>query len=607
MARQPVTLLYESGLEGVEDRPNLLLAGTANKLARYSVDGSWTLMHSVSFCDDGDWISSRFLCAQLAGLCLVAHTRGGFWDLTFNAVPTGTDDGYTYLTPNDSLIALGIESARIVVQSKGFFFVAGLVVGGVEQPSLAHWSGFESTNFIPGGDSEAGYISLGGGKLLAAEELGNGVVFYTDRAIWLATYVGGDTVWAFDRIYSGPDVPTYPRSVVNCGDFHAYVTSNSIRLLFRGERTPREFDWLNKASGCMFNGIRSGLLDGMPAGSVDGPSKISSGCLHLVGWYNPIDKLIGFSWADRSSVVPNWTILLSIDHKTACLVDHGITAAVMTQQPLPGTEESLRAFLTRTMGCEAKPDINEHDPFPEGYPEAGEEPAHLYNATEDPSLGPDDDSYCSIIEASDSPCLTHCSPCAGPLRMIFASAEDYCLKEFRWDFDRREELDTIEDPQEWNNAPVDDQKFSAEGPNPVAAATYRIDSYLTLFQSDLFITGDGGLAYIKSVSVAMVPMDTGADMTDELVPSIAMPWPSSGQGCSAESAKCVSWNLVDVDQFACGVASDLPSYVRGAENPELHIEVEGRYVAYRIYWGGSLNIGPVAFTGLTVEGQSIRC
>lgn len=592
-------------MEGTDGRPNLLLAGTANKLARYSVDGSWVLLHSTTFCDDGDWVGGRYLVAQLAGLCLVGHTRGGFWDFTLDAEATEVDGQYTYLRQNDSLIALGIESANVLIQSRGFFFLADVTVDGQRDRSGIYWSDFEDTDFLTSGDSQAGYVSLGGDHILAAIELGNSIVFYTNRSIWLASYVGGDVVWTFDRIYTGPDVPWYPRGVVDCGDVHVFVTRNSIRMLLRGERTPREIEWLDKASGAIFNGLRANLLEGMPVGSVDYPRPVLGGCLHLVGWYNPIDRIVSFSWADQMSSLPNWTIHLSLAHRTACLEDHGITAAVMTRQPLPGTQESLRAFLRRTMGCVVYPDLNEHDPFPADYPDAADEPLHLYNATEDPALAPDEGSYCSIIEASDEPCLTHCDPCVGPLRLIYASAEDYCLKEMRWDFDRREQMATIGASQAWNNVPLDDQPWAAEGPNPVAIATYRFDPYYTLFQSDAFIEGKGKNLFLKAIDVDMVALPMGSDMTEAAVPSSAKPWPTYGQGAGGFSAGCMTWNVRDTDSFTCGMEADVPTYAHTAENPEVHLEVEGRYVAYRLYWGGAGNIGPVAFTGLTVGGGSI--
>jgi hypothetical protein len=607
--REPLTLLHESGLEGVDGRPNLLLAGTAHKLFRYSIDGSWILLHCSDFCDDGDWIGGRFLVAQLAGLCLVGHTRGGFWDLTFDATATATEFGgrYSYLTPNDSLIALGIEAANVVLQSNGYFFLFDLTIDGRRERGLGHWSDFESTNYIPGGDSEAGYISFGGDKVLAAEELGGSIIVYTDRSIWSGSYVGGEVVWNFTRIYVGPDVPAYPRAVVNLGDAHMYVTENSIRMLFRGERTPRVFDWLDKASGAIFQGIKASLLEGMPVGSVDYPRKARGGCLHLVGFYNSKDQIVGFSWADTTSQVPNWTLLLSVANRTGCLVDHGITAATNTRQPLAGTAESFRSFLRRTMGCIPKPDVNEHDPFPVDYPAVESEPAHLFNATEDPALPPSVDSWCSLIEASDTPCLTHCNPCPGPLRFIFASAEDYGVKEFRWDFDRREQIETVAASPEWNNLPTEEDPSVVEGPNPVAEAEYRFDNYLTLFQSDCFIGGKGQDVVLGSIEIAGVATEKGEDLTEELVPSTVLPWPVAGQGAGAMAPGCASWNVRDVDAFTCGVEQDLPTYVHKADNPEVHLECEGRYIAYRIYVGGETNIGPMAFIGLTIHGGSANC
>ena len=609
MPREPLTLLQESGLEGVDGKPNLLLVGTARRLAKYTLDGSWVLLHSATFCDDGDWITGRYLVAQLAGLCLVGHTRGGFWDMTMQATPLPGATGYTYLTPNDSLIALGVQSAGVLIQSRGFFFVADLVIDGRRDRSAVYWSDFESTSFIPGTESAAGYFSFGGDEIIAAEEMGNSVMFYTNRSIWLASYVGGTLVWTFERIYAGPDVPWYPRGVVNTGDAHVYLTKQTtMRVLLRGERSPREYDWMDKATGAIFHGVPARLLEGMPEDSVDYPRKINRGCMHLVGWYNSVDQYVSFSWADERADLPNWTMHLSFAHRTACLADHGVTAATMTRQALAGDKESLRTFLTRTMGCEAYPDLNEHDPYPVGYPVPPQSPpGSIYNDTEDPSLPPDADSYCTMIAESDNPCLTHCPPCTGPLRLIFASAEDFSIKEWRWNFDRREMVDTVEDAGPWNNVPVPDQGYSAIGPNPVGEATYRIDPYYTLFQTDSFIEGKKHGLTIRSISVDLVAMPIGEDLTEELVPSIALPWPTTGQGAGGFSAGCMSWNIQDVDDFKCGIDEGNPSYVHTGENPEVHLEVEGRYVAYRLYWGGPANIAPIAFTGLTMFGQSANC
>jgi len=621
--KEPITLLFESGTEGVQGLPPLLLAATASRLYRYTPDGSWVLLHNIANCETGDVFGPRYIAAQLAGLFMIAHTRGGIWDLTMQSEPDGSTATYSYLVPNDSAIALGIEAANVISQSHGFFFIADVTVAGVKERSTTYWTDFESTNFILGGESQAGYFSFGSDVVVAAEPLGNSLVFYCDHSIWLANYVGGELVWSFERIYVGDDVPQYPRAVVNLGDRHVYLTDTQVRVLVRGERTPRLVEWMDDAAGCIFLGMRQELTEGMPEPLLVPLRGATGSCIVPCGFWDATERLLYFSWRDAQPEadpdadikgLPNWTLAISLANETACLLDYGITAGVLSRQPAHGVSETWRTMLWRTMGCPANPDLNENDPFPPNTP-AGVPMEVFYNAGEDPLwtldemkgtysyLGPPSpDSWCTQMIESGEGCITVCSDCTGLARLVIASAEDFALKEFSWRFDRRERISAEVPGGPWHNTPASKGSYMAVGPNPVSIATYVLDSYPTLFQTDA-VVGKTNRWRFQSMDIAMAKLD--ADPTDA---TADMPWPVNGQGASAESARCPSWNYVSADAFNCKPPSvATKSYLAGEENPTVHLEVEGRYLAYRFWCGGDDNIGPVAFTGVTYWGGSASC
>lgn len=615
MARQPYTLLWESSVEGVDGQPPLLLAGTANRLFRYTPDGTTVLLHSHEFCDDGDLFGARFGVAQLAGLFAVIHTRGGIWDLTAESTAQATPGFYSYLRPNDSAIALGIQQAQLVHQSHGFFFFSDLIVDGVRERGLTHWTDFESTNLTPGGESQAGFFSFGGEAILRKLDLGNSVVFYTDKAIWLANYVGGEIVWSFERIYQGPDVPRYPWSVVDVGDAHVYLSANTMFFLLRGERSPRVFGWIDKATGIIFSGARPELLDGLPEGLLSLPGKLNPrDCQRVSAWYNDNERHLWIAWQDDSEevTVPNWCMVLSLQHQTSCLVDHGFTAGVMTKQPIPGTRQTFRQHLWETLGCEPHPIINEHS-IDYGEPILAP-PLNLYNETEDPDLPPGQNSvYCSDMEQAGR-CLTVCPQCIGANRLIMACAEDFSIKEWSWEYGLREQISNVDELETilpWNNVPIEDEPWAAVGPNPVVEAEYRHDNFVTLFQSDAIIRGKESASWtLSSFELGLSAFHANADEVADLYP---FPWNFFANGAGGDSARCVIWNETDQDEFGCPPEEEaaMPSYVLGSANPLLHVEAEGRYVAFR-FWtgdapGGTNRCGPVAFTGMTPESAPASC
>lgn len=588
--RAPITLLHEEATQGVEGRQPILIAGTYDRLFRYTADGSWIMLHAAANCDDGERYSARFLAAQLSGAFLFGHTRGGFWTYVNGAVPEPDGDTYSYLTPVDDLIVLGIEQASGISQLKGFFFIGGLKVAGVLEPGLMHWSDFEDPRaWIPGGESQAGYVSFGSDHYVTSLPMGNSLIVYCRKSIWMGTYVGEEIVWQWERIYSGDNVPRYPRAVVDLGDAHMYLSDNTIFMLVRGERTPRLIPWLDDLSGIIFKGPREELLLDLPPGVVTLPKgRIGGDCLMPCGFYDSNDQLVHFSWQDSEvDAEPKWSVVLSLQHHTSCLVDHGFTAGTMTRQSTYGTSETFRHWMFRTSLCSdnpvPRPNLNEHTPYPPNSPEPGT---------------PDTiEEWCQSLAGT---CFTVCPPCHGPARLLMASAHDYCLKEFRWSFDRREMVFSTEDGGAWNNVPMEGAlPGTAVGPNPYDIATYAVENYATLFQTDL-VMGRTYTTAFDRIEPGLARLDSDPPMFGDTTGD--MPWPFHVQGAAAASARCTSWSPEFIDLFACapgGTAAK--SYLMGEENPVLQISVEGHYVGYRFWCGKPGNIGPVAFTGLGLE------
>jgi len=590
----PITLLHEDPSQGTEGTTPILLAGTFDRLYRHTPDGSWVMIMASHNCDDGERYASRFLVAQLAGVFFIGHTRGGFW--TYTTGDSAEDDGhgtYSYARQVDDLIVLGIEQAQCVAQLKGFFFAGNLKVDGVNDPSLLHWSDFEGpAAWIPGGESQAGYVSFGSDHIVALMPMGNSLIVYCNRSIWIGAYTGDESVWAFERIYSGDQVPFYPRAIADVGDAHVYMGANTLFMLLRGERQPRLLPWLDDLSGIVYQRPRPELLADLPAGVLVLPdSKVGPECAKPCMFFDSNDSIVYLSWQDSTpDANPEWTVAFSLIHRTSCVVDHGFTAGSMTRQPVSGERMTYRKWIFDELACPAHPAINEHDPFASLSPPENP-PDHIYNDTEDPSLPPSPDSWCSRLAGT---CLTVCPPCHGPSRLIMASSEDYAIKEFAWEFDRREMIAGIEASGDWNNIPTDPQKFpdEAEGANPASEAVYDLRNYATLFQSDMILGREYNTA-LGTIEPALTRLDHEA--TDE---TAAMPWTFHGQGAAAASARCSDWSEDFTDDFNCVPANVArKSYLLGEENPVLQLDVEGHYVGFRFWCGGPENIGPVAFIG----------
>jgi len=641
------------------DGSSTLYAGTASKLFRSTPGESWILL--------GDGFGGEWSCPLPAGTPDYALMPPIRWTAAFvgdiglfangtdnlqsysqvdepyatGAVDKTSSSAYALLQPVDDLIALDITAPKVVRSYKGFAFIAGPVVAGTRQESQIYWSDFnDPRGWLPGSNTLAGYVDLGGGEtVLAMEPLGGRLKVYTDQAIYNAYYVGGAEVWRFEEVYRGQDTLYFPNSLVNTGKEHLYLGKDSIMVATEFDRAPRLLEWLKDLSGAVYNGVPSHYVEGLP---LDGGDNTilepfcpinTDACFAACGGYDGRERLVWFSWPtadDEGRTVPNMSLAIHSDTKTSCVVDNGFTAFVSSSNR---KGESLSQWLNSVCICEPMLMVNEGnsvafdsdcDSIPPKYNGADivclvhpKEFDDDFIKTVSDSEIPSADSWCAWADANGKNCID-CAECVTPHVFVMADALDLCLKEYDPDYYARDFM-VSQTICGWCNVPETGSFTVPEAlmecppgaepelmmAHPNGLAIYRRDNYATLWQTDPSANKtpvDNTLHAFRVTYDRRVhdcyPVDDGPpeSQTDEYL---------HGQAGAAHSPGCVVWEDDDPQILDCPDGEPLKSYEREDHRITFRYTSTGEFVAVRIFAGSNRAdgewIGKLSLNDMTLD------
>ena len=544
-----------------------LLAGTKSRLyVNNDKAGNWRVLADGlggvcrQECDCSD---IRFSAAQVGNYVVLANGFNPVLAWRYDDGPAG--DALWSADYVADLQALGITSARVVAQWKGFAIVGDVVVSGTAYPSRFYWSDAEDPlSWLPFGESLAGYHDLGRGeKIVNILPMDGRLVIYTDSAIYEADLVDDtDLVFRVEEIYRGPHVPKFAYAIASSGDLHIYASEDSIYVLYGNSRTPQRLEWLHRAAAVIYRGVESSWLTGISI--MDAFGKVNwDKCRQMVAGYNPVTSAFWFSWPTDDNDCPNKSLVIFPRYQRATIVDHGFTAFVSYQ---PDLSISLRDYVELFGICDASSllEAKEGEACEEGTPEEGY--AYLINPNEtaDDPIHPD-----SVLAALCGHCISdYCLACEGEPLWLMASATDKTIKQFDADHFTREMLVS---------------QTNAIFPL-TSEATYEDETYSWLMQMDSSRWNSSGEKRITR---------TRAEYAAEVQSTVLEFSVSSG-----EQPGCMAWNLADSVNIECldgGAATDT---LRPGEGATYNFHVIGRWIGWRMYIGTVG--GPVCFSRLTL-------
>lgn len=213
---------------------------------------------------------------------------------------------------------LGIGKVAVVHAWRGLLFLANLEMDGERAEHRIIWSDYNTASSLNPGSSAgsmAGQQDLNyGERILAAREVGDYLLFFTNRAIWQVTAVGGAEVVNFRQVYnepvSGDRCLVYPYTLTSLGDAVMYMGRDGIYLFNLSMPKPERLEWLHRSTKIIFDSLDDSLCD-VP-----------------VADYHPMTKQVYFSWPSKyeSLSLSARTLVANMQYLTACVMDHGFTA-----------------------------------------------------------------------------------------------------------------------------------------------------------------------------------------------------------------------------------------------------------------------------------------
>ena len=495
-----------------ENGDTRLLAGTRSRLfCNTGLDGNWRIIYDKAggVRPEPGVAETRWKFAQVGGISIFTNgVDAPIWWSHEGAGATGFDESAAKI---DDLIALDITIAKVVGSWRGFMFLGNTVTEGTVNVNRVYWSDFnDPLSFTPLPDSLAGYIDLSADeRVLAMEPIGGQFRVYTDKAIYDVNLVGGDEVFNFREIYRGPSALRFENSLVNLGSNHIYAGEDTVYVLGELDRSPQRIDWIFKASGAIYDGVKAEYLGGIPSTTLSAYGKINRrACYNVVGGYNEEDRQVWMSWCADSELVPQRTLVLQLDTQKSCIVDAGFTAFCAH---LPTYQVSVRRWLADLGICDPKAVGSlmdkEGNPYPQDYVENASLD-YIRNSTENPDIPSSSGSLCQLTDANPG-LEPDCTPCSNGYKFIMASAQDKCLKEYDADYYARE-ICTTED-EEYRTNPYSDWTDTDHPTTSTCNAsgtqyyvTYEDRGYVTILQTD---SQDMGTANNKTIQRVAVEYD----------------------------------------------------------------------------------------------------
>jgi hypothetical protein len=532
-----------------------LLAGTHSRLyASDDAGGNWRIIADGL---GGDCSPSN-LCG-CSSIRLQSATLGNFTILTngvdevlqwqFDTGPAGC-----YVWSADyvqELRELNVTRAAGVIESGGIVTLFDVRMDNQDFPNRMLWSDYNApTSWIPGGESIAGFQDLAlGEKIIAIIPIGGRDRVYTNQAIYNRQLVADERTYVFTEIYRlkggvTSNLPAFRNGIANCGDFHVWVSQDDIYMMADYDTKPQLSDWMHRAGGVIFNGIRSQWVKGTEIPARSGVNRRA--CDQLIARWSGREKCVIISWPTGSNVCPDLSLFLWPDTTKASVVDYGFTEAVEHQ---PDTALSWRDYFGLIGLCDPAEYLLEKEGASCPTAFVPVEYVGLWNATEDTTLPMDPNSVAAVF---CDVCMTDlCKQCDADTTLVLASASDKTLKEFTPDQFVREELT---------------DQVNAAFPE-ASLGVYELRPYSVLLQTDA--SQPEGPAE-RTFRAGLV----GYSVDDSTSPPIL--YMHSGGGWTPG---CLEWEIADGVAMECG--ANTPT-TRGGQPAKYSFMTSGAWLAFRL-------------------------
>lgn len=204
------------------DRLNRVFAGT--RTALYELSGVSFVNQSRSGGYTGS-VENRWRYAQFGNASLACNETEQL------QVSTGTGTAFADIPQS--------PRARIIVTASGFvlaFALNATYVGGDRPDAWACSHIYDHLTWAPASSNQAafGYLLNTPGDIRAAQRLGNDVVAYKEKSMYLGRYVGPPVIWQWDLIASNVGAIS-AESVIDTGTAHLFIGASDF-YLFDGSR-----------------------------------------------------------------------------------------------------------------------------------------------------------------------------------------------------------------------------------------------------------------------------------------------------------------------------------------------------------------------------------
>jgi hypothetical protein len=203
------------------DNSTRYIAGTATKLYE-STGTTWT---DVSRAVGGDYAAA-------------GDTRWSFAQFGNVSLATNKADTLQYSLTGDFADVAGAPKAKLVETVNQFVFLADTDDASFGDSPNRWWCSAIGTydDWTPDVDTQcvSGTLTSAPGRITAMKRLGDGIVFYKDRAMYIASYVGAPAVWDIQEI-PGEIGCVSQAGIVNIGTAHVFVGYDNF-YMFDGSR-----------------------------------------------------------------------------------------------------------------------------------------------------------------------------------------------------------------------------------------------------------------------------------------------------------------------------------------------------------------------------------
>jgi len=354
-----------------------LLIGTESDIWMNRMDGGWRNMASGH--SGGAWSF-----ASNGSLCMAGNGKTVLWNRV------GGPDGFATIP---SLSLIGVTGAHVVFSFQGTFFLADLVMDGVDARNRVVWADQGTIDFDQSSGSTAGFFELNPGeRVLAARMLGTVTILFTTHGYWRLGVVDG--VFVFQNVYYSKERVACllnPNAVAVDRAIAYIVGSDGIYTITPFSPAPEWTDWIN---------------DGLPSAFLSD----TDNCLVTAAAYDPRRNEVLFSCPTAGQ-----TYVINTRIGSSGLIDHAFTML------LPADLDSSRDFAQWWVesGICTPEAVNANWPI---------------GARDDARVFPEATGTADGCTPFDPPC----DECGSRYELIGVSSVDGCLKTFDDEFYGRE-------------------------------------------------------------------------------------------------------------------------------------------------------------------------